>query len=410
MQTSLKPSSKLSAAEAVEISTFAAEVSTRAADVLGQKVLEFCHLVRANGIEITAGRIIDTFRALQVIDVFQRRDFYTLLEANLISRATDRELFHQLFLQFWRGPSWAGVPDPCIATWDDGCDLPPPRVGELSLQFDHHDNGHAAGEEKLQHSISLYSPAEVLSRKDFGKMVEQELLRVQRLIMTMARQMATRLSRRKKVSAKASILDPGRTLRQSLRYGGEVLELVYRGRKLGKTKMVLLCDVSGSMDVYTRFLLQFLYGLQNGLRGVETIVFSTRLTRITPLLRRRNITAALDLIAGAVHDWSGGTKIGACLKMFNDTMAAQMVNSKTLVIIISDGWDTGDTTVLDAEMARLKARALRLIWLNPLLGSPNYQPLCKGMHTALPYVDDFMAVHNVESLRQFGQLVGRLTA
>jgi uncharacterized protein with von Willebrand factor type A (vWA) domain len=167
--------------------------------------------------------------------------------------------------------------------------------------------------------------------------------------------------------------------------------------------MVLLCDVSGSMDVYTKFLLQFLYGLQNGLRGVETVVFSTRLTRITPLLRRRHVNAALDLIGETVHDWSGGTKIGACLQVFNETLAARLVDSRTLVIMISDGWDTGDTTILDAEMAKLKARAYWLIWLNPLLGSANYQPLCKGMHTALPYIDDFMPVHNVESLRQFGR-------
>jgi uncharacterized protein with von Willebrand factor type A (vWA) domain len=159
------------------------------------------------------------------------------------------------------------------------------------------------------------------------------------------------------------------------------------------------------MDVYSRFLLQFLYGVQNGLRGVETIVFSTRVTRVTSLLRRRHIDAALDLMSDTVHDWSGGTKIGTCLRLFNDTMAPTMVTPKTLVVIISDGWDTGDATILDAEMARLKARAYRIIWLNPLLGSPTYQPLCKGMHTALPYVHDFMPVHSIESLRQFGQLV-----
>jgi len=170
----------------------------------------------------------------------------------------------------------------------------------------------------------------------------------------------------------------------------------------------VLCDVSGSMDVYTKFLIQFLYGLQNGLRGVETIVFSTRVTRITPLLRRRNIDAALQRIAGAVQDWSGGTKIGVCLQEFNTTMAATMVTSKTLVIIISDGWDTGDTAVLDTAMARLRRMALRVIWLNPLLGSPNYQPLCKGIQTALPYVHDFLPVHSVESLRQFGHLIASL--
>ena len=199
-------------------------------------------------------------------------------------------------------------------------------------------------------------------------------------------------------------------MRRSLRYGGEVMDLVWRGPKLGKTKMVVLCDVSGSMDVYTKFLIQFLYGIQNGLRGVETIVFSTRLTRITPFLRRRNIDAALRCIADTVQDWSGGTKIGACLQEFNATMAANMVTSKTLVIIISDGWDTGDTAVLDTAMARLKSMALRVIWLNPLLGSPNYQPLCKCIQTALPYVHDFLPVHNVDSLRQFGALIASIVS
>ena len=194
-------------------------------------------------------------------------------------------------------------------------------------------------------------------------------------------------------------------MRRSLRYGGEVLQLLRRGPRVAKTKMVVLCDVSGSMDVYTKFLVQFLYGVQNGLRGVETIVFSTRLTRVTPLLRRRNVHAALARISETVQDWSGGTKIGMCLREFNTIMAPTMVTSKTLVVIISDGWDTGDTAILDSEMAKLRARAFRIVWLNPLLGSPNYQPLCKGMHTALPYVQDFMPVHNVESLRKFGRLV-----
>ena len=209
MKTSLRPFSKLYEPDTADLSAFTHEVSTHAADVLGQKVLEFCHLLRANGIEVTASRIIDTFRALKVVSFFHRGDFYTLLQANLISRATDRELFQQLFLQFWRGPTWAGVPDPCIPAIEDGCELPPPRPEALSLQFDRHDNGQAPAGEKPQHSLSLYSPAEVLSRKDFGKMTEQELLRVQRLIMTMARQMATRLSRRKRAAAKAAAVDPG---------------------------------------------------------------------------------------------------------------------------------------------------------------------------------------------------------
>lgn len=381
------------------------EASEHAAEVVGQKLLEFCHLLRTHGIEVTAGRIIDTFRALQAIDIFRREDFYTVLEATLISRTTERDLLQQLFKQFWSGPAWAMPIDPCLPAIEDGCAPPPAMLEQARFHVEQWDfNTHESSDDAGQ-GVALYSPQEVLTRTDFGKMGEQELLRVQRLIMTMARQMATRLCRRQKVGARKQRIDPGRTMRRSMRYGGEVVELVRRGPRLGKTKMVLLCDVSGSMNVYTKFLLQFLYGLQNGLRGVETIVFSTRLTRITSLLRRRHIDAALELISDTVHDWSGGTKIGACLQEFATMMGPAMVTPKTLVIIISDGWDTGDVTTLDAAMARLEHMALRIIWLNPLLGSPNYQPLCKGIQTALPYVHDFLPVHNVESLRQFGYVV-----
>lgn len=384
------------------------EVGERAAAVIEQKLLEFCCLVRAYGIQVTAGRIIDIFRALQAIDVFQRDDFYTALEANVVSRVGDRELFRQLFLQFWSGPTWMMPPDPCVPVGEDACAPLPPALEQAKMHIGNWDSRHDDGSAEPPQTVALYSPQEVLTRKDFGKMAGPELLRVQRLITAMAHELATRMSRRKKAGVKARGIDPGRTMRRSLRYGGEVMELVRRGPKLGKTKMVVLCDVSGSMDIYTTFLIQFLYGLQNGLRGIETIVFSTRLTRITPLLRRRNIDAALQLIAQTVQDWSGGTKIGACLHEFNMTMAADMVTSKTLVIIISDGWDTGDTAVLDRAMAQLRRTALRVIWLNPLLGSMHYQPLCKGIQTALPYVHDFLPVHNVASLRQFGHLVASL--
>ena len=357
------------------------EAGERAAEVVGQKLLEFCHLLRANGIGVTAGRIIDTFRALKVLDIFRQDDFYTLLEANLVSRASDRDLFHQLFLRFWSGPTWAMPVDPCLPPpYEEACGPPPPMLQQPTMHVESWDVRSDDDAAETPQTIALYSPQEVLTRKDFGTMAEQELLRVQRLIMAMAHQMATRLSRRKKAGAKARLIDAGRTMRRSLRYGGEVMQLVRRGPRLGKTKMVVLCDVSGSMDVYTKFLIQFLYGLQNGLRGIETIVFSTRLTRITPLLRRRNIDAALHRIADTVQDWSGGTKIGTCLQEFNATMAANMVTSKTLVIIISDGWDTGDTTILDSAMAHLHRMALRVIWLNPLLGSPQLPTLMQG-HT-----------------------------
>jgi uncharacterized protein with von Willebrand factor type A (vWA) domain len=375
------------------------------AKVVGQKVMEFCHLLRANGVEVTASRIIDTFRALKAINFFRRGDFYIVLESNLISQPADRKLFYVLFQQYWSGSVGAMIPDACLPGWEDDCRLPPNGFNSSPFQLEAVHGEAAKPDEPESPQLAMYSPTEVLRRKDFGKMSETELAQVQRLITSMARQMATALSRRKKARTKSHAIDLGRTMRQSLRYGGEVIDLKRRGPKVGKTKMVVLCDISGSMDVYTKFMLQFLYGVQNGLRGVETLVFSTRLTRVTSLLRRRHIDAALDLMSETVQDWAGGTKIGLCMREFNDTMAPHMLTSKTVVVVISDGWDTGDTAILDAEMARLQARSPRIVWLNPLLGNPNYQPLCKGMHTALPYIHDFMPVHNVESLRQFGQLV-----
>jgi uncharacterized protein with von Willebrand factor type A (vWA) domain len=375
------------------------------AEVLGQKVMEFCHLLRANGVEVTASRIIDTFRALKAINFFKRGDFYIVLQSNLISQPADRELFYVLFQQYWSGPVGAMIPKLCLPGWEDDCSLPPNGLNTSQFQLEAVHGEAAKPDEPEPPQLAMYSPTEVLSRKDFGKMSETELAQVQRLITSMARQMATALSRRKKARTKSHAIDLGRTMRQSLRYGGEVIDLKRRGPKVGKTKMVVLCDISGSMDVYTKFMLQFLYGVHNGLRGVETLVFSTRLTRVTSLLRRRHIDAALDLISETVQDWSGGTKIGLSIREFNDTMAPRMLTSKTVVVIISDGWDTGDTSILEAEMVRLQARSPRIVWLNPLLGNPNYQPLCKGMHTALPYIHDFMPVHNAESLRQFGQLV-----
>ncbi len=389
--------------------TAVTEVGTRASDIISQKLLEFCHLLRASGIAVTSGRVLDAFRALEAIDCFEREDFYTALEANLISRSTDQELFRQLFFKFWHGPTWAIIPDPCLPNWEDGCKLSPPVVQHTTSLLESWNKPPENGHEEATKTVTLYSPTEILVRKDFGKMTGHELLRVQRFIMIMARQMATQFSRRKKAGGKARLIDPGRTMRRSLHYGGEVMEIVHRSRKKSKTKMVVLCDVSGSMNVYTQFLIQFLYGIQNALRGVETLVFSTRLTRITPLLRRRNIHAALALIADTVMDWSGGTKIGACLQEFNKTMAPNMVTSKTLVVIISDGWDTGDSAILKAAMEKLQTGAARVIWLNPLLGSSHYQPLCKGIQTALPYIRNFMPVHNVESLQKFGRLIGSLT-
>src|SRR5262245_30549965 len=196
MKMSSIPSSTSYEHETAMQATFIGEVGERAAEVVGQKLLEFCHLLRANGIGVTAGRIIDTYRALKVIDVFRRDDFYTVLEANLVSRTSDRELFQQLFLRFWSGPMWLMPPDPCLPAWEDGC-VPPALLQQPKKHVQDWELRSDEGSEEAPQAVALYSPQEVLTRKDFGKMAEQELLRVQRLIMAMAHQLATRLCRRK---------------------------------------------------------------------------------------------------------------------------------------------------------------------------------------------------------------------
>jgi len=259
-------------------------------------------------------------------------------------------------------------------------------------------------------SVPTYSPQEQLNRKDFSEMGVEESRAIARAILLIATKIATQISRRKKRARKGNVVDLRWTMRNSMKYGGEIIDLVNRKRRIKKTKVVLLCDVSGSMDCYSRFLIQFMYGLQNELWGVETFVFSTSLSRITHLIRTKDITNALEKISGSILGWSRGTNIGRSLQTFNRDFAPSMVTHRTVVVVISDGWDRGDVSLLERQMQDLKRRAKKIIWLNPLLASDNYEPLCKGMQAVLPYLDLFLSVHNVNSLVALGRTLQKLVA
>jgi uncharacterized protein len=259
-------------------------------------------------------------------------------------------------------------------------------------------------------SIPTYSAQELLNRKDFSEMSVEESRAIARAILLIATKIATQISRRKKHARKGATVDPRWTLRKNIKYGGDIVDLVNRKRRIKKTKVVLLCDVSGSMDCYSRFLIQFMYGLQNELWGVETFVFSTSLSRITHLIRTKDIANALEQISGSILGWSGGTNIGRSLQTFNRNFAPAMVTSRTIVVIISDGWDRGDVSLLERQMQDLKRRCKKVIWLNPLLASENYEPLCKGMQAALPYIDLFLSVHNLNSLVALGRTLQKMVA
>ncbi|HEY6101859.1 MAG TPA: VWA domain-containing protein [bacterium] len=357
-------------------------------------VVAFCRRLRRAGIPIGPREATDALLALSRVDVGDRRECYLALRAVLATRYDDLSVFDQVFAEFWNPPlpsieSAPRAPEPLPAA-GDGAGPSPALLQWLDEALQAH------GDE----TTAAYSPIETLTHKDFSAFTAGELDEVTRLVIAIARRVATRLSRRVRAARRSAAVDLRRTIRHSLRRGGEIIDLAYRRRRIGKTRVVLLADVSGSMDLYSRFLIQFIYALQHAVGQVETLVFSTTLTRITEALSEDDLRAALDEVARQVPDWSGGTKIGASLRSFLDRYGGELLGPRTVVIVISDGWDTGDIDVLDRAMADVQRRAGRVIWLNPLLGSPGYEPICQGMRVALPYVDVFASAHNLESLRQ----------
>ncbi len=196
-----------------------------------------------------------------------------------------------------------------------------------------------------------------------------------------------------------------RLVRRNLKHGAEMIELTWREIKRKPRPLVIICDISGSMSLYSRLLLHFIHTISNGLMNVEAFVFGTRLTRITRQLTKRDVDDAVRDVSKTVQDWSGGTRIGDALHQFNQKWARRVLGRGAIVLIISDGWDRGEAGVLQVEMDRLQHSCHRLIWLNPLLGSPDYRPLTIGMKTALPYIDNFLPAHNLDSLISLGNLL-----
>ena len=268
------------------------------------------------------------------------------------------------------------------------------REKQAQVALDDWDQGEAADDEPLE--VPGVSDREALMEQDFSTFPAEQLDEVARLTVQIARRLARRVSRRRKPTRRGGTIDLRRSMRANL-MKGEIIELRRRARRRRKVRLVLLCDVSGSMDLYSRFLLQFLYALQNVFGRVETFTFATRLTRVSYLLRGPSYKGALRRLT-EVRDWSGGTRIGESIREFNQTWG-RLVDRRTIVLLLSDGWDTGEPDVLAQEMLTLKRRSARVIWLNPLLGNPSYEPLTRGMAAALPLIDHFAAAHNLASLR-----------
>ena len=366
-------------------------------------VLRFGHMLRAAGLPLTIGEMMDGVRALEVVDLLDRRDVYLALRTTLVARHEEFPAFDRCFDAFWRfhaqeGQGLDGLTSAADAT------IPEEHAGNTGAE--------AAAQKKVSVALEGWeeqgeddgeplevpgvSDKEILMDQDFSAFPVEDLDEVARLTILIAKRLARRISRRKRPTRRGGVVDLRRSIRANL-MKGEIIELRRRERRRRKVRLVLLCDVSGSMDLYSRFLLQFLYALQNVFGRVETFTFSTRPTRVTEHLKGASYRQALAKLT-EVRDFSGGTRIGESLQEFNARWG-HLVDRHTIVLLLSDGWDTGEPELLANEMLAIKRKAGRLIWLNPLLGNPSYEPLTRGMAAALPLVDHFAAAHNLASLR-----------
>jgi len=373
---------------------------------LGTAVVRFAGLLRREGLPVTVLQVTDAVRALDHLDLADRGEVYLGLRAVLVSRPEDVPAFDQCFATFWRlvADEEGGLPGLLAPPGPSAEDGTAAGGGEKreALGLDAW-GGEDESETEEPLGVPGVSDREALMGQDFSTFTADQLDDVFRLTVQIARRLARRISRRRRPVRRRGRVDLRRTLRANLTRG-DLIDLRYRQRKRRKVRLVLLCDVSGSMDLYSRFLLQFLFALQSVFGRVETFTFSTRLTRVTEHLKQRSYRQVLRRLT-EVRDWSGGTRIGESLAQFNREWPS-LVDRRTIVIVLSDGWDTGEPEVLASELMRIKRRAGRVMWLNPLLGNPSYEPLTRGMAAALPLVDHFEAAHNLAALRS---LAGKLT-
>jgi uncharacterized protein len=358
-------------------------------------VLLFGRFLRARGLEMHVGRLIDVVEALEHVDLGSRDAVYHTCRTLLVHRRDDLPVFDQAFDAFWRQRrATLSRPGDSSSRSDD-------RAADARSQPADTGGRHVppAGD---------VGDAAVIAHKDFGAFTDEDVAAARAALERLEWTPGMRRTRRW-VPGRGPRLDLCRALAQSVRTGGDVLRWPKRRRRTRPRPVVLLCDISGSMERYSRMLLHFAYTFAARERRVEAFVFSTQLTRVTTELRGRRVEQALARVAQVVPDWSGGTRIGDALRQFHQQWSRRLPRGGVVVLLISDGWDRGDPAVLRAQMERLRRRCRRLIWLNPLIGTPDYAPLTRGLEVALPNVDDFLPVRTMANLADLAQHLNALT-
>jgi uncharacterized protein with von Willebrand factor type A (vWA) domain/MoxR-like ATPase len=382
--------------------------STEQDPTLLRHLVNFGHHLREGGVIVNPARIADLCRALDHVDIGVHEDFRAAARATLVSNREDLASFERLFSEYWfpaddereTGPTPEHRQADEVAGGDPALLESGPDVALLG-----DDDGPAEPPDADAVNAISYSKHTALGQKDLGTLNEEEIIAARRLIQDLVRALMNRPGRRHRAANRGRMIDFRRSFRHNVAQGFEALELHYRRPRIKKLKLIVLCDVSGSMARYAGFLLDFIYALRHELPSTEAAVFSTHLTPITSYLRTRDIARSLQEVADQAAGWGGGTDIGRSLAEFNSRYSQAMLSSRAVVLILSDGWDRGDARTMRTEIAQLRRRAHRIIWLNPLLGGKDYQPLCRGIRAALPHLDHFLPAHNLASLADVAEVL-----
>ncbi|HXW06426.1 MAG TPA: VWA domain-containing protein [Vicinamibacterales bacterium] len=370
-------------------------------------VLLFGRLLHDAGLDVHTGRVLDAIRGLDAVGIRSRAEVRATLRALLVHRREDMPTFDRAFELFFRDHR-APAPGPALFSLGERPRVVARPVPGTALRVTLEDEDSRPTAPPPSRAAGAWSPAGLSRTKDFAEFSDAELERARELLERLPWRLGTRRTRRWG-RADGGEVDLRPMLRRSVTRG-DLVDLPRRERRVAARPVVLLADVSGSMERYSRLLLHFVYGLAHSGARVESFVFATRLTRLTRSVASRRGGAALARLARDVHDWGGGTRIGESLRTFNTQWARRVVRNGPVVIIVSDGWDRGDPRLLSRELARIRRSCRRLIWLNPLLGHAGYEPLTRGMQAALSRVDDFLPAHNIASLEQLARHLGALPA
>jgi len=375
------------------------------APTMQTRIVEFVQELRGLGLPIGVDQAVSFGESFTWIQPLSRGEVYNAARSTLVNRYEYLEVFDRAFARYWERHRDAPEPQ---KTPQAPRHRPEDFQRPSLVSFMAEKAARQSKEIEITDRTETATEVEWLQRKDFSTLTEEELRALRRAMVGIRWNFSQRRTHRLTKSERGRLLDHRETLRRAAMLGGTIAELPRRVRKEKTRPLVLIADVSGSMELYSRIVLQFFHGLSQQLDDTEAFVFGTRLTRVTDAFRLSNMDAALDEVSRQVLDFSGGTRIAESLRTFRRSWGPKVLRRGAVVIVISDGCETGDVDQLKREVQALQRGCYRLIWLNPRLGQRRYEPKVRGMAAVLPYVDDFLPIHNFESLRQLREHLARL--